>query len=182
MRYLITLSCAVALASTTLGQVPRRTDRPQYVVAPPENILLSVASQPDCPLKIEAAKLLIAVEQKSPTLYQYRLINRGNKPIHYFTVVAWHSNGAGGTLSGPAPWDGRITKRVLQRGESVGSGSDEVEIVPLTNELRDKLNVRGPLRSLVVLLVDHVTFADGSTYDAEQASRSLREYFENLAR
>lgn len=182
MRYLITISCAVALASMTVGQVPGRTDRPQYVVAPPENILLSVASQPDCPLKIEAAQLLIAVEQKSPALYQYRLTNRGNKPIHYFTVVAWYSNGTGGTLSGPAPWDGRITKRLLQPGLSVRSRSDEVEIVPLTNELREKLNVRGPLRSLVVLLVDHVTFADGSTYDAEPASRSLREYFENLAR
>ncbi len=182
MRWFIIVLCAVMLAcSTAFGQAARRSDRPRYVIAPAENFLLSVVSQPDCPLKIEAARLLIPIESNGPAHYKYRLFNRGKKPIHYFTVVAWNSDGTGGTLSGPAPWDGRITDRLLKPGQSIASGSEEVEIVTLTNELRDKMNFRRPLPLLVVLLVDHITFADGSVFDARQASRSLLEYFEKSA-
>jgi hypothetical protein len=54
--------------------------------------------------------------------YRYKLSNRGEKPIHYFTVVAWTAEGTGGTLGGPPPWDGRVTDRLLNPGDSVVVG------------------------------------------------------------
>ena len=153
----------------------------KYVVAPPETVFLAVAAQPECPLKIENARMLLSVDRNYP-IYQYRLVNRGTKPIHYFTVVAWHSGGTGGTLGNPAPWDGRITNRLLAPGRILQTGKldRDVELVPLTAELRAKLNFDGALKNVTVLLVDHITFADGSTYDNRKASEALVSFFEKL--
>jgi hypothetical protein len=97
MRSFVFIVCGLFLwGATASGQVARRTSAAEYVA--PEDIFLTVAAQPDCPLKIEEAQLLISVNGGQPT-YRYRLVHRGSKPIRYFTVVAWNSNGTGGTLS-----------------------------------------------------------------------------------
>jgi hypothetical protein len=60
-------------------------------------------------------------------------------------------------------------------GETVNGANDE--IVPLTDELRDKLQLRGPMKAVVVLIVESVKFADGSVYNNEAVSRALLAYF-----
>jgi hypothetical protein len=151
----------------------------KYVVAPAQMIFLTVAAQPECPLKIENAQMLLSIDG-GPTSYTYRLVNRGRKPIHYFTVSAWPS----GTLMNPAPWDGRITKQLLMPGRSVpGTGKidPDMEIVPLTNELRKKLKLDGTMKSIVILMVDQIRYADGSVYDNRPALEALSAYFEKVA-
>jgi hypothetical protein len=176
MRFLIVPLTMIFLgASSSLGQM-RQSEKSRYIAAPIENIVLSVASQPDCPLKIEDAELFISLEGTNPPVYRYRLANHGQKAIRSFTVVAWASNATGGTLSGPALWDGRSTNRLLGPGQSVKSGRDQIEIVPWTREARDKLKVDKFL--MVVLLVDHIRFADGSIYDGQSTSKAVLEYFE----
>src|SRR5688500_256610 len=91
---------------------------------------------------------------------RYKLSNKGDKPIKYFTVVGWTAEGTGG-LSGPPPWDGRITDRLLYPGESVQVGSSDLPIVPLNSTLREKLKLSGKLQTVIILLVDQITFADG---------------------
>jgi hypothetical protein len=149
------------------------------VVAPAQTIFLTVAAQPECPLKIENARMLLSVDG-GPTFYTYQLVNRGHKPIHYFTVSAW----PGGTLSNPPPWDGRITTRLLMPGRSV-AGTDKLdpgmEIVPLTSELRTKLKLDGIMKAVVVLMVDQIRYADGSVYDNRPTLESLGAYFEKVA-
>ena len=166
-------------APCALGQEARRSEQHQYVIAPAENILVAIAAQPECPLKIEGAQLLISTDGGQP-IYRYTLVNRGSKSIRYFTVVAWSSQGTGGTLGGPPPWDGRVQSRLLQSGESVDVGQNRVDEVALTPALRERLNLNAGLQMLTVLLVDQITFGDGSKYDALKTSKSLIDYFSQL--
>ncbi|HXM36113.1 MAG TPA: hypothetical protein VN920_13055 [Pyrinomonadaceae bacterium] len=133
-------------------------------------------------MKIENARLLLNVDPTKPPISQYRLRNGGTKPIHYFTIVAWSSNGTGGTLGNVPPWDGRITNRLLMPGQIVPTvkRNYDPEIVPLTSDLREKLGLTGPLKLIVVLLVDQITFSDGSTYSNVKSSKALLDYFETL--
>ena len=166
----------LCLAATTGSAQRSSAVGGAYVIAPTEDIILAVAAQPDCPLKIEEAQLLIPVD-KGAMDYRYKLSNKGDKPIHYFTVVAWTAHGGGGTLSGPPQWDGRITDRLLYPGESVQVGQSDLPIVTLNSSLREKLKLSGKLQTVIILLVDQITFADGSKYDARAASKSLMEFF-----
>lgn len=76
-------------------------------------------------------------------------------------------------------WSEQFTKKLLMPGEKA-EGTDDVEIVSLSNELRDKLNLKGPMRSILVLMVVRVEFADGSTYSAESTYEALKKYTEKL--
>ena len=143
----------------------------RYVVVPSESLLLVIASQPDSPLKFEDAKLLISADADGDWGGSYNLYNCGTKPIKTFTVVMWTSYGSGGTLGGPR----RNETTLIMPGETVNGANDE--IVPLTDELRDKLQLRGPMKAVVVLMVESVKFADGSVYNNQAVSRALLAYF-----
>ena len=180
MRFVI-LVCELSLLAATVSAQGAKTNDSQYVIAPSEHIFLAIASQPSCPLRIEEAELLIPVGE-GRAQYRYKLSNRGAKSINYFTVVAWTAEGTGGTLGGPPPWDGRVTDRLLNPGESVRVGRDGMVVLPLNPTVRAKLHMEGKLQTLVVLLVDHITFADGTKYDFRAASNSLIEYFGDRAK
>jgi len=179
MKVLLVI-CVMCLSITPASAQQPKLLEDSYVVAPAQDVFLAIAAQPDCPLRIEEAELLMPTG-KGRAYYRYKLTNKGDKPIHYFTVVAWNAEGTGGTLGGPPPWDGRVTDRLFQPGESVRVGQDEHPIVPINAAVRDKLKLNGKLRTVVVLLVDHITFADGSKYDARAASKSLRDFFTERA-
>ena len=180
MRFVI-IVCELCLLVATVPAQGAKTNDNRYVIAPSEHLFLAVASQPDCPLRIEEAQLLIPVGEGRPE-YRYKLSNKGGKPINYFTVVAWSAEGGGGTLGGPPPWDGRVTDRLLNAGESVRVGRDDVVVVSLNPSVREKLHLGGNLQTLVVLLVDQITFSDGTKYDFQAASKSLIEYFSDRAK
>lgn len=175
MKSLIIVVAMCLSAATASAQQPTAPDV-SYVIVPAQDIFLAIAAQPDCPLRIEEAQLLMPVD-KGRARYRYKLTNKGNKPIHYFTVVAWTAEGTGGTLNGPPPWDGRITDRLLYPGESVQVGQSDLPIVPLNSALREKLKLSGKLQTVVILLVDHIRFADDSEYDARAVSQSVADFF-----
>lgn len=172
-RSALCLLCLFA-SLTIYGQQSVQTKRHHYVVVPPENALLVIASQPDCPLQIEDAKLLVSADQSRPPLYQYSLRNRGTKPIQYYIISAWASSGGGGTLSD------RSADGLLMPGQTKPpTEQDRSEVVPLTDELRQKLKLQGSMKSVIVLVVEKIRFADGSDYISETAP-ALRTYFENF--
>jgi len=65
-------------------------------------------------------------------------------------------------------------------GEEI-QDDDPPEIVPLTEELKEKLNLRGDTpKAFVVLMVNSVTFGDGTKYTDENTTRSIQRYLEAL--
>jgi hypothetical protein len=172
-----TLCCLLICASSTIqGQQKREDSRPpRYVAVPSESILLVVASQPNCLLKIEDARLLVSVDGKNPPLYEYRLRNRGAKSISSYTIAARTSYDTGWSME-------RELKEILMPGQAFSpDGKDyPAEIVPLTDELRSKLNLRKPMKAIIVLMIEDVKFTDGSTYSDEQASLALQDYFQDI--
>ncbi|MCA1620029.1 MAG: hypothetical protein LC795_12100 [Acidobacteria bacterium] len=150
----------------------------QYVLVPPELGIAAVASQPDCPVQFENVRLLVNVNGRGE--HDFRLRNRGKKPIRNVIYAWWSTEATGST----GAWFGKHTDEVVMPGQLVPlEGADkDYEIVPLTEELRDKLKLRGPERAgIVTFIVVKVTFADGTTYDAGQMSEALRAYTVKLA-
>lgn len=181
MRCRFFILCVLFLSGgiTSGGQQNTRESRQRYVVPPAENILLVVAAQPDSPIQFEDTQLIVsAVDSEWGLTGQVR--NRGSKPIRHFTPVIWVSWGTGGTLGGSEWSSGKATDKVFMPGQIIKQNC-KGEIVPLTDELRDKLKLRGPMQAVAVLMVERVVFDDGSIYSDEQTSTSLRKYFEKVA-
>lgn len=148
----------------------------KYVVVPPELGLITIAWQPDCPVQFEDVKSLRGVEGGGGGIV-FQLRNRGKKPIRDLSY-AWLTpeySGAGGS------WPTKVTGEVAWPGQLVPMGEGNYEIVPLTEELRDKLKLRGPMRGVAILMITKVTFVDGTVYDARPAYKAFSAYIANLA-
>ena len=173
MAWVIALCFSSALSQQTDKQVKRR-----FVVLPGEYVLVVIASQPDCPLQIAHAKRFLNIDAQGDVRYSYELSNQSAKPIVDFTIVDWNSFGNGGTLSPPA----KLLSQNLMPGQtlSIGAIDDGSEILPLTDELRKELKLKGTMKAIVVLMVKQVVFSDGTTYSDNGASDALHNYFENL--
>ncbi|HXQ37851.1 MAG TPA: hypothetical protein VN843_27840, partial [Anaerolineales bacterium] len=133
----------------------------QYVVLPPRDVLVTVTSQPNCPLKIEDADFLYRVD-KPGMMLRYKVRNVSEKPISLFILDKWNSDSGGGTLT---LWDaGARSRQALMPGETLELQREGIDykLTPLTNDLRNKLNLKNELQILYVLLVNEVDFVDGS--------------------
>lgn len=49
---------------------------------------------------------------------------------------------------------------------------------PLSDALKDKLDLRGPMKGFVIYFTESVEFADGSSYKDETTYKALRLYLE----
>lgn len=179
MRHALLVVMLVLSAVVAPAQERNSEDR-RYVAAPPENFLLTVAALPDNPLQFENAQLMIDTN-KGAISVKAQIRNRSNKAVRRFTAVIWTSFGTGGTLGGSEWSPGKITDKLILPGEVVNHDCDGV-VVQLTEELRQTLKLKGPMKAIVVLLIETVVFEDGSVYSAETASNALRQHFERLAR
>lgn len=181
MRHSLLISSLLILCTTGAvnGQRDQQNDIRSYVTVPSENMLLVVASQPLAPIRFEDTKLLISVDGRELAI-SYKLHNLGAKPIRYATSVMWTSLGTGGTLSGSGPSSGAIGDKLLMPGEARNEESPGA-IIPLSDETREKLKLRGSMRAIVVLMVQSVAFADGSIYRDDATCKSLQSYFEELS-
>ena len=171
------LLLVISFSGAVYGQEALNSQKPQAFVIPSELMLPVVASQPGCPLRFENVRSIFYID-RSGTAETFNLRNVGNKPIRDFTVAAYTSYGG--------MWSKSRPKTELQRfvltGEtaSVG-GEEEVEIVPLNDELRTKFKITDrPMGGVVVLMVVRIEFADGSVYSDEKASKALEAYFKKL--
>jgi hypothetical protein len=151
----------------------------KFIIAPKDAYLLTIASQPDCPIQIENAKLLLAIGVGNWGA-SYRLRNAGTKPlrVHSVTLSMWTAQGIGSTWQVVT----QDADKAVLPGELITIKEDDpkIEIVPLTDEVRDKMKLRGPLHAVVVLMVEQVKFSDGSVYRDERTSKALQSYFQNI--
>jgi hypothetical protein len=168
---LISFSCAV------YGQEAQNSQKPQAFIMPSELILPVVASQPGCPIRFENVRSIFYVD-RSGTAETFKLRNIGNRPIRDLTVAAYTSYGGMWSKSRPKS----ELQRVVLPGETASVGGEEdVEIIPLNDELRTKFKLTDrPMGGVVVFMVVRVEFADGTVFSDEKASKALEAYFKKL--
>jgi hypothetical protein len=150
-----------------------KSSKALFAAIPPSDILLAVASQPNCPLHLEDARLLYNVNTKRLE-YEYGFRNGGNKPIVGFQVSAWLANGTGGSLTND--WEDK--HETLMPGQMiVDTDVSNDQIVPLTDQIRANLELTGKMRMVIVLFVPSVNFSDGSEFDDSKTGLFLLDYF-----
>lgn len=167
---LILLAVLVSVTSVC-GQKPSQ-GKVRAVVVPREIGLISVVYQPNCPLQFENAKLLAGVEGGS--IRDYEIRNVGTKPIRSITI--------GDSTGNRWSWDVAKEHGPIGPGQLVPPWSKDnwVELVPLTTDLRERLNLQGPMTGIVVLMVIRVEFMDGSRFDDERVFNALRIYLDDV--
>lgn len=153
------------------GQMTQQRTKENLTPIPDERILLLTASQPLAPIRFEQARLSTASDRHTFEI-SFDVHNIGTKPIQHLTSVIWTSFGTGGTLR-PQPING-----ILQPGEVLRNSSIR-QTAGLSSGSND--NLKGPVKVLVVLLVEEVTFVDGSRYSDHSTSKALLSYFEDVA-
>ena len=174
MHTIVALWLTISLSFSVLDPTIRQLGMDKRVVAPPDKFLLVVASQPDCPLQLEMNRLLLGVDPGVQPKFEFRIKNIGKKPIARYTVSYRTSLATGGTLSG-----GRSLTKALLPGEVVAGFKKDSQVVPLSDEIRQRLRLDKDEPMLVVLMVENVVFDDGSSYDASHVSKSFFDYFMN---
>lgn len=155
-------------ACSVSSQQVNHQEKKRYVVIPDDLVLVTVAHQPDCPLQFEEAKVLAAMDGSE--VAGYTVHNIGAKPIRSFMLAV-----PGATIG----WSEEFTKRLFMPGERTDD-DDDVEIVPLTAELRTKLKLDGPMRTIVLFMVIRIEYADGTIYSAESTYKAFKKYADKL--
>jgi hypothetical protein len=165
MRWL--MASAILVSSLSIQGLAQK---PHYVRIPREKVLVAIASQPDCPLRIQAATFLLRADQPG-VLVKYNVKNIAKKPVSSFQIGVFEYSGTGGTRA-------IIPKSKLMPGEvleSAKEGSDYL-LVPMTAAIKEKLKPENEMQALYILFVEKVFFADGSTYTDEGALKALSAF------
>lgn len=170
MREIFVCMAILLCGFTSNAQEPKQRTQ-EFVSVPREIVMPLVAVQPDCPLQFERVERLMNVDGGGADIY--RLLNRSSKPIASFNIAYLYPNGNGGSRG----WN-----RFLSPGEYT---EDKIEgqttrLRPLTDALKNKLDLRGPMKGFVIYFVESVEFADGSSYKDETTHKALRLYLEDL--
>ncbi|CAN5211559.1 hypothetical protein BH18ACI2_BH18ACI2_04640 [soil metagenome] len=183
MRYrIIIASCLILLCGSealSQSQQSGRVEKNQYVVVPREIILPVVVSQPDSPLQFENVKGIGPISGNGGGV-RFQLRNRGSKPIRGVSFAVLTTSGG---LWFSDSWPRKLTGEVVMPGQIVPLSNEDqqIEVVPLTEELREKLKLRGPMKAVILLMVTAVEFTDGTTYNDEPTQKALETYLEGLS-
>jgi len=149
------------------GQEAPGKAKHQFVVMPRDVGLPVVVVQPESPLEFVETHLLVNVDT-GLWIPSFRLRNRGTKPIRAFTIGFAGSDERG--------WKADNANQYFMPGHILTLNDDESdEIVPLTESLRGRLRLSGPMKGIMVLLVVSVQYADGSGFQ-ESGYEALGEY------
>lgn len=164
----------IAWAGIAFGLSAQEQVTERVVIMPPDFALPVIAYQPDCPLKIEEVKLFSYLSGGGGSSTTVR--NKGTKPIRSYTIGAWNTVGTGG-------WFEQPVKGTLLPGQvDVPSSGEEVEVVELTESLREQLKLSGGMKAVVVFMVVRVEYADGSVYNDEPIHEALKTHLDSIAK
>lgn len=145
------------------------------VVVPDDVYPLAILSQPTCPLKIERVVLLRYLDGSFGK--RYRLRNEGRKPINEYTLVIWNSDNTGDVIT----WRADNSTGPLKPNQSVPSGAVESpETVPLTAELRSKLELNVPMKKVVFFFILQTKDSDGIEYDSGSLFDELKKHLKQV--
>lgn len=151
------------------GQGTQEPSIQRVVIVPPDIVLPLIAYQPDSPLQIEDIKIFQFVSGGGGS-QSYRVRNTGKKPIRSYTIGTWNSGGTG--------WDVELPfKENLLPGQVGTLTGNEVQVVELTEDLRNQLKLRGEMKVIMVFMIVRVEYADGSIYNSESLYKSFKNAF-----
>ena len=112
---------------------------------------------------------------KSGVLIKYTIRNVSDKPIRFFSVVVQNSSGSNENSIPMARSNGLLLPNHTM--ESAKEGSD-YDVVPMTREVQERLKPSNEMKTLYILLVEQVVFADGSVYNDSKTFDALFGYFQ----
>jgi hypothetical protein len=172
LTYFCWLCLVLGVAGNAVSGQEASSKETQFVVMPRDIGQVLVVAEPESPLEFVETKLLLNLSSRlwAPS---FRLRNCGTKPIRAFTVAA-----AG---AGERSWKADSPAKYLIPGQIMalnGDGRDD-EIVPLTEELRNRLGLRGPMKGITALLVVSAEYADGSHFQ-EGGYEELTDYLDTV--
>jgi hypothetical protein len=173
IRFLAIALLVFSLASVAHAQSQKEDE---YVVIPSNIVLLTLASPPGCPVQFENARLLMSVQEKSYA-FSYDVRNISSKPIAQWQPMFWSSMGTGGTLSSDKLSQG--SSKILLPAEVLHHSSQR--LIPLTADLIKQLDLDKYRGGMVALVINSVSFADGTHYEDPSFVTAVRSYFEQLA-
>ena len=159
------LACLYAFSAASSRQSEAKVEHRLAVV---QGILV-IANQPESPLEFVDPKLM--VDMRGLWRTDFKLRNRGKKPIRAYTVAAIGVNEWG--------WKASDSAHYVMPGQVVSLPREAGEVVPLTEDLRDRLKLRGPMKGILALVAVRVEYSDGTTFE-EKGYEAQKEYFERL--
>jgi hypothetical protein len=154
-----------------------KKEKEQCFIAPSEEVLVVIAHQPDSPIEFVNAYRVGFLSGGGTDVY--RLRNRATRPIKGYTIAIINSDGTGGEHSTTV----NLPVAYFKPGAVWPSSRTDqnLDIVPLTEELREKFKVNGEMRVVKIFMVVRVDLADGSVYNAEPTYKSLTKFFDKHA-
>ena len=161
---------AVFFGGTSLYAQQTSQQKVRAVEIPREISLVTIAYQPNCPLQFEDVRFLAGIDGGGLTSYELR--NRATKSISKLAI--------GDSRGSRWSWDIAKDHGPIMPGQLVPPWTDQdwLETLPLTKELAEKLRLKGPMHGILVLMVIHVEFSDGTVYDDEPIYKALCAYME----
>lgn len=176
MKTTLTYFCWLCLvlgvaAGIAEGQESGSKQSQEFVVMPRDVGLPLIVVQPGSPLEFVEVQLLLNVGNRHWTP-SFRFRNCGTKPLRAFTVAA-----AG---TGEWGWKAEDANQYLMPGQTLTlNENSRDQIVTLTDELRDKLGLRGPMQGIMALVVIDAEYADGSRFQ-ESGYEPFSDYLETV--
>src|ERR1044072_9804332 len=143
MKHLLLVVILMGCFPTMVFGQETKSDKPRAVVLPSEYVLPVIVAQPDCPLQIEKAIVVRYLPGYISELYQVR--NIGTKQVKHYYLARWYSDGTGFVGSGVMTQ----TNRYLQPGQATEFPNGSVELVPLTDALKETLKISGEMKRIV---------------------------------
>lgn len=170
MRYLFVISLLGLMTGTVFAQ-----KKGMYQHVPDSNALVTIASQSNCPLKIEDARILKRIDQPGILIW-YRVRNVSKKSIRLISVVAQNSSGSNENFipdAGPS--------RVLRPNQTLESARVGIDFEIASDP--KPLDSQGPpnkeLKTLYIVLVDKILFTDGTVYEDKRTLDALFQFFQD---
>jgi hypothetical protein len=166
MRCLAMISILL-VATTAMSQ-----QRAKYETVPDHTVLVAIASQANCPLKIENATFLKRADQPG-VLIKYRLRNISSKPISFVSVMIQNSSGSNENFM-PLGRSGRLLPNETLDSARAGVDYDVVGVYGPSQKAEASSEA---LKTLYILLVEKVEFADGTIYADTRTLDALFHFF-----
>jgi hypothetical protein len=176
MRYsTLVVSLLLFACIASRAQDPKHVEKNEFVLIPREIALPVIVFQPDCPIEFEKVERLAGLAGGGTSVYKLR--NRSSKTIRSFTIAYLFGDGTGGS------WSWGENSGPVAPGQLVPElgAADDQDVIPLTELLREKLDLRGPMKGVIFYMTKRVEFADGSIYADETAYKALAEYLKSLS-
>ncbi len=165
------------LLITSIGKGQTTTENREKVIAVPRTSVLPImVYQPDCPLRLEGFSFISSIKGGTGA-ETFRFRNIGTKPIQSYTIATLNISGTPSELNFVA----KTPAERIHPGETFPNIKGNAELIPLTEEIRKKLNLDGPMLGVVCLMVVRVELDDGTVYSDESAYKALQAYLQNLS-